>query len=240
SNGYQNLRGAMDDVRIYNTALGPEDIIALAAMPPPPPAPVPTAPQNLAGGVPAAAALEWNPADGAETYHVQVSENSEFTTLAFEQSTITQDTATAAGLATGTQYFWRVRATNAAGDSEWSETWSFTTQAAADALVGHWKMDEGSGSALADASTRGNNAQITGEATWVPGIHGQALRFSGSGQYAAAPDHESLDISSAITLAAWVRPERISNQYLIKKADLHSTDGYELSLTNGSVFFRFN
>src|SRR5690606_13891262 len=79
--------------------------------------------------VPAVAALEWNPADGAENYHVQVSEHPGFTTLAFEQSGITQNTATAAGLATGTQYFWRIRATNSAGNSEWSETWSFTTQA---------------------------------------------------------------------------------------------------------------
>ncbi|HLU89668.1 MAG TPA: T9SS type A sorting domain-containing protein, partial [Cyclobacteriaceae bacterium] len=36
---------------------------------------------------------------------------------------------TATGLASATQYFWRVRATNPAGNSEWSQTWSFTTQA---------------------------------------------------------------------------------------------------------------
>src|SRR5690606_9753378 len=174
------------------------------------------------------------------SYHLQVSEEPAFSSTVFEQTGIIQTSASASGLSFGTQYFWRVRAANAAGDSEWSQTWSFPTQAAADALVGHWKMDEGSGTTLADASAHGNHAQVTGAAAWVPGIHGQALRFSGNNQYAAAPDHESLDITGAITLAAWVRPENTETQYLLRKAQLDADDGYELTMTKGTVFFRFN
>src|SRR5690606_15086327 len=91
-----------------------------------------------------------------------------------------------------------------------------------------------------DASTYGNHAQTYGGPSWVPGVSGQALRFSSSSELAAAPDHESLDITGAITLATWVKPERIANHYLIKKAEMNTTDGYELALTNGTVFFRFN
>src|SRR5690606_31017438 len=39
----------------------------------------------------------------------------------------------------------------------------------------------------------------------------------------------------------WIRPEKATTQYLIKKADLGQTNGYELSLSGaGKVFFRFN
>src|SRR5690606_24910178 len=133
-----------------------------------------------------------------------------------------------------------VRATNTAGNSEWSQTWSFTTVSEEGTLVGHWKMDEASGTTVADASMYGNHAQMTGAAERVPGVHGQALRFSGNNQYAAAPDHPSLNIAGAITLAAWVRPENTDTQYLIRKALVNVTDGYELTMTKGTVFFRFN
>ena len=41
-------------------------------------------------------------------------------------------------------------------------------------------------------------------------------------------------------MTTWIRPERTSTQYVIKKAG-SSVDGYELSLSNnGRVFVRFN
>ena len=62
-----------------------------------------------------------------------------------------------------------------------------------------------------------------------------------AGDYAVVPDASSLDISSAITIAAWVRPEKLATQYLVKKATNGGTNGYELSLSSaGKVFVRFN
>ena len=89
---------------------------------------------------------------------------------------------------------------------------------AASPPVGDWRMNEGSGTTLVDSSASGNNGTILGNPTWVTGQHGQAIRFDGTGDYATVPDSASLDISGAITMAAWVKPEKVATQYLIKKA----------------------
>lgn len=58
----------------------------------------------------------------AFTYEIQVDDNSDFSSPAFTQSSIASSStsATAIGLASGTDYYYRVRATNATGSSVWS------------------------------------------------------------------------------------------------------------------------
>ncbi len=110
-------------------------------------------------------------------------------------------------------------------------------------LRGHWAMEEGSGTTLVDSSAYGNDAGTTNNPTWTTGIRGLALNLNGTNQYATAPDDPSLDITDAITLAAWIRPSKtdFATQYIIKKAIMGSTNGYELSLAStGKVFVRFN
>ena len=54
-------------------------------------------------------------------------------------------------------------------------------------------------------------------------------------------DSSSLDISEQITIAAWLKPRKTGTQYVVKKARINATDGYELSLSgNGRAFVRFN
>src|SRR5690606_13892740 len=75
--GASKFRGAIDDVRIYSAALGGADIAGLAETPPPPPAPALLSPANLASGIAAPPELSWQPAEGAASYRVQVSETSD-------------------------------------------------------------------------------------------------------------------------------------------------------------------
>ena len=86
------------------------------------------------------------------------------------------------------------------------ETISVTVTATG-TLVGDWKANEGSGTTLVDSSGLANNGTILGNPTWVAGQHGQAIRFDGTGDYATVADNASLDISGAITMATWVKPE---------------------------------
>src|SRR6056297_3086136 len=72
--------------------------------------------------------LSWNSAETAESYTLQVSESSDFSTLETDFSGITFTQFEVGELANGTPYYWRVRAVNEVGAGNWSEVWSFTTE----------------------------------------------------------------------------------------------------------------
>lgn len=76
-----------------------------------------------------------------------------------------------------------------------------------DGLVARWKMDDGTGSAIAADMLGLHNATLTNMNTasaWISGIRGGALLFDGSNDYLAIPDHSTLDLSS-FSLTTWVR-----------------------------------
>ncbi|MEX2115100.1 MAG: LamG-like jellyroll fold domain-containing protein, partial [Pirellulales bacterium] len=103
-------------------------------------------------------------------------------------------------------------------------------------LVGSWSLN-GNGN---DQSGQGNNGSTAGSTSYVAGKNDQALSISGDGRL-VVPDDSSLDISSAITLSAWIRPSAKGTQYFLTKKGKSSTDGFELSLSNsGTIFVRFN
>jgi len=72
--------------------------------------------------------LSWNSAETAESYTLQVSKSSDFSTLETDFSGITFTQFEVGELATGIQYYWRVQAVNEIGAGEWSDVWSFTTE----------------------------------------------------------------------------------------------------------------
>ncbi len=114
---------------------------------------------------------------------------------------------------------------------------SVTAATSVSGVVGYWKFD-GSG---ADASGSGNTASLQGGATFGGGHSGSGLVMNGSNQFATVPDASSLDVSQAITISAWIKPQSRGTQYVVKKAGHSATDGFELSLSNkGTVFVRFN
>jgi hypothetical protein len=120
---------------------------------------------------------------------------------------------------------------------------SFTGGGGAPGLAGWWPMDEGSGSVILDASGEGNDGALANAPTWGPGVNGLALQLNGSGQYATVAPSATLDMSDAITLAAWVKPGKFGTQNIISKGVVGGTDGYELNLSStdtGHPFVRLN
>jgi hypothetical protein len=73
-----------------------------------------------------------------------------------------------------------------------------------------WAFDEGSGDIAYD-SLSGNDAIIHG-ATWTSGVIGSALSFDGNDSV-LVPDSVSLDITSAITVSAWIFPFDVDAAY---------------------------
>ena len=79
-------------------------------------------------------------------------------------------------------------------------------------LVAAYNFDEGVGSTAADSSGLGNNGVVSGGATWVTaGRYGKAVSFVDRGNIVTVADHPSLDLTTAFTLEAWVRPSSVSN-----------------------------
>ncbi|WP_030153676.1 LamG-like jellyroll fold domain-containing protein, partial [Oerskovia turbata] len=67
------------------------------------------------------------------------------------------------------------------------------------------------------------------------------MRLDGSTGKVSVPDGDGLDVSSALSVSVWVRPERSATQYVVKKAVSGSADGYELGISSaGKPFLRVN
>jgi PKD repeat protein len=76
-------------------------------------------------------------------------------------------------------------------------------------LVAAYGFEEASGSTTSDASGKNNNGTISG-ASWVTsGRFGNALQFNGSSMVTVA-DSASLDLTTGMTLEAWVYPTALS------------------------------
>src|SRR5690606_41190112 len=75
----------------------------------------------------------------------------------------------------------------------------------------------------------------------VDGVDGKAVRFDGLTGKITVTDRASLDLAGTMTVAAWLRPERVATQHVVKKAQSYEVDGYELSVAStGRPLFRVN
>ncbi len=72
-------------------------------------------------------------------------------------------------------------------------------------------FDEGVGSVAVEASGSGLDGVLVGGPSWVAGRYGLALEFDGVDDLVRVADGDALDVSSGFTVAAWVRPDRLSN-----------------------------
>ncbi len=113
--------------------------------------------------------------------------------------------------------------------------------------VGYWKMDEASGSTIADSSGNGNNGTTTGSPTFAEGKYGKALSTSGSTQYVTIADSDELDYQQAITISFWMKPANATDIHrIIRKGNPHSVGGKGFSLlyrgdqANDPITMQFN
>jgi len=105
------------------------DIAQVSAATETPSAPTLLSPPDGAVGVSLTPTLSWTPSSGAASYRVQLAKDQGFTQLVFEQAGLATTTIDLAGLEPSITYYWRVSAYNQLGvASDWSTTWSFTTQ----------------------------------------------------------------------------------------------------------------
>jgi len=106
--------------------------------------------------------------------------------------------------------------------------------------VAHWKMDEGTGGYAEDTSGNNNRGTLTNNPTWTKGRFGKGLSFDGSDDYVIAENSNSLNITSSLTLEAWVNQSAygVYNVILSKWVAATGRRQYMLGIyTDGIPFF---
>jgi len=80
-------------------------------------------------------------------------------------------------------------------------------------LVGWWRLDEGTGTTVADFSGAGHNGFFAeGTPEWVEGKFGNALQFDGNNKV-EIPDHPDFHLTDAVSIALWAKPEDTQPEY---------------------------
>ncbi len=84
-------------------------------------------------------------------------------------------------------------------------------------LVAAYGFEEVSGTAVADASGMANHGTISNAVRIATGHSGKALQFNGTNAWATVNDSATLDLSTGMTLEAWVYPNSLSSKSVIIK-----------------------
>jgi glucose/arabinose dehydrogenase len=124
-------------------------------------------------------------------------------------------------------------ARDAAGNTTTSGTVSVNV--ANPTLVAAYNFDQGSGTTLTDSSGLGNHGSLAGPTWSAEGRTGGALSFDGSNDLVTIADANSLDLSNALTLEAWVRPTNVTGwKTVLTKESGTSSFAYSMFANNNA------
>lgn len=93
----------------------------------PPAPPNLVSPENNAMNISTTVTLEWEPVENADTYDFQIALDENFNNKIVDQTNVTS-TVYQGDFEGYTNHYWRVRAGNDGGESNWSDVWNFTTE----------------------------------------------------------------------------------------------------------------
>lgn len=106
-----------------------------------------------------------------------------------------------------------------------------------DGLIGHWTFDESAGTTAADSSSHANTATQAGTVgSWVSGKYDNAYRLGGLSSRFELAYSGHLQVTGAVTVAAWVKPLTASSYGLIAGIDTTggtANDMYSLKTDGG-------
>ncbi len=114
-------------------------------------------------------------------------------------------------------------------------------------LKGYWSFNgqDMSDTTAYDRSGGGNNGTLTNSPTKTMGKVGQALSFDGTDDYTTVADANSLDITSAISMAVWIKTTDTNGCIMSKGTsstdkcfDLSANKVYELGILSSTLYFQ--
>ena len=199
------FNGRIDEVRLYGRALQPMEIARDMN--------TPVAHEAVAPTVSIDSPIDGAVLSGMPVVTVSAADNLALSSVQLQVNGVGQEALAAAPFAfkidaaNGTVELKAV-ARDVAGNITVSAPVTITI---ANAPVADYRFNEGSGTAVLDASGHNNNGAMTGGVTRVnDATRGQVLSFNGSNGMVTIADADSLDLTTGITLQAWVRPTSVS------------------------------
>lgn len=106
-------------------------------------------------------------------------------------------------------------------------------------IIGHWKLDEGSGTSAADASGSANTATLNGPPAWSTDLpvtkygNGGSLLFSGTANSVVIPKTTALQLTTSTTMA-WIKADADVSAERYIWSDNSSNAGSSCRLTQSS------
>lgn len=215
------FRGMMDDVKLFNYSLSPDEVGALfAGVEVLAKASNPQPADATEGVNPDEVNFSWT--GNADTYNLYVGTTEENMQLKAEG--ISEKSYTATGLSKDNTYLWRVDALRGE-ETVTGNVWSFSTPDGD--LVGHWSLNASSGTTVTDETPYANHGQLVDltEAGWTEGKEENAFDFSGGSTASRiqVPHQEQLLFEqNSFTISFWMKanPDYPDAQaYLINKGE---------------------
>lgn len=181
------------------------------------------------------ATISWTtdePSDSQVDYGVTTAYGS---VTSLDRGLVTAHAQRLSGLAAGTVYHYRVRSRDAWGNVAVSPDLTFATPAKKGRRVGHWGLNEGTGTSTADASGSGLTGTLVNGPTWTPGKAGAAVGFDGENDYVEIPHAPALN-GYPLTVAAWIKTVSTTGvRGIVNKYVAGSFDGWNLFLNDGNL-----
>ncbi len=239
-------KGMLDELKLFNYSLTPQQVLELYHTEPTPIKPYePSLANNeLVEGFDKVS-LSWK--GGIKTNSYKLYAGTDKDNMAFIADVpLNAATYQLQDLDANTTYFWQVIAEGDGGTTT-GDIWSFRT-GNPKGMVGHWKLDETTGTVAADNSNFKHNGSLSGmsNAVWTAdGKFGGGLNFGTPASTGAVvvpnASHVLLDQNS-FTISMWVKMPGASSTidtYLLHKGTFEATTGkwYGIQLKNGSMFF---
>ncbi|HET8756444.1 MAG TPA: LamG-like jellyroll fold domain-containing protein [Solirubrobacteraceae bacterium] len=80
-------------------------------------------------------------------------------------------------------------------------------------LIAAYGFEEPSGTTVTDASGNGHGGTISGATRSESGRFGAALTFDGVNDWVTVPDTDALDLTTGVTMSAWVNPTAVGSAF---------------------------
>jgi hypothetical protein len=102
-------------------------------------------------------------------------------------------------------------------------------------LEGYWRLDEGTGTAAADATGSGNGGTLNGGVSWVQGLLGEGLSFNGSSGYVSAGVTNMPAANQPQSFAWWMNVSSYSGSCAVCLTNDASSSGIQAGILSSTT-----